>query len=96
MKCLRHLLCGAAALALNAAPLAVAQPTGNPKGTPPPLSTDAQKAPAGGASRAPTAQPDSGKLYTDKGPAEARTHTNHGPGTGTTGGLQKKTPRDGA
>lgn len=59
----------AAGLALSA----VAQPTGNPKGSAPPPSSDSQKAPT---ARAPTGGfGDSGKIVTDEATAKARTQT---------------------
>ena len=75
---------------------AAAQSTGNPKGTPPPVSSDSAKPPASRGPSNPAGSTDTGKLTTDKGPAEARTHTGRGPGTGTAGGLPKRTPQDGA
>lgn len=59
----------AAGLALSAG----AQPTGNPKGSAPPPSSDSQKAPS---ARTPTGGfGDSGKIVTDEATAKARTQT---------------------
>lgn len=82
--------------ALLWAPAAIAQPTGNPKGSAAPASADSAKSPAGGGVSGSAGATDTGKLTTDKGGAEARLHTNRSPGTGTAGGLPKKTPGDGA
>lgn len=86
--------CVAASLAFLGA--ASAQPTGNPKGTGSPGISDSQKAPAARPPADARGTTDSGKLSAEKGPAEARMHTGRGPGTGTTGGLPKRTPQDGA
>lgn len=75
---------------------ASAQPTGNPKGTGSPGTSDSQKAPAARPPADARGTTDSGKLDSGKGPAEARMHTGRGPGTGTAGGLPKRTPQDGA
>ena len=80
---------------LMVAGAAVAQSTGNPKGTPPPVSSDSAKPPASRGPSNPAGSTDTGKLMTDKGSAEARMHTNRSPGTGTAGGLPKKIPADG-
>ena len=74
---------------------AVAQPTGNPKGSVAPASSDAPKSSAEGGKRASAGSTDTGKLYTDKGPADARAQTNSSPGTGNAGGLPKRTPQEG-
>ena len=83
------------AVGLMVAGAATAQSTGNPKGTPPPVSSDSAKPPASRGSSTPAGSTDTGKLTTDKGSAEARMLTNRSPGTGTAGGLPKKNPADG-
>src|SRR4051794_39246031 len=56
---------------------AAAQPTGNPKGSAPPPTSDAQKAPA---SRPPTTGfGDRGKIVTDKGTVNSRSQTTNSP-----------------
>jgi hypothetical protein len=65
------------AVGLGATGKAAAQPTGNPKGTAAPPSSDAQKAPA---ARTPTGGfGESGKIITDESTAKARTQTSKPP-----------------
>ena len=71
-----------------------AQPTGNPKGTPAPVSQEMSKSPAtGSAASAASGGASSGKI--DMGPASARLAPSREPGTGTAGGLPKRNVGDG-
>lgn len=92
----KHLLCASyiAAAVVSAGP-AVAQPTGNPKGAGAPPTSDSSKSPSSDRVANPAGSTDTGKLVTKEGTAKSRLHTNRGPGTGTAGGLPKKTPFDG-
>lgn len=77
-------------------PSAMAQNTGNPKGTLAPPTSDSSKAPANGnKSRSADGGGDTGPLRPDQGPAEARGATSRSPGTGTAGGLPKRNAADG-
>ncbi|MDB5826914.1 MAG: hypothetical protein JWQ73_1134 [Variovorax sp.] len=82
-------------LALSAIALtALAQPTGNPKGTAAPSSQQMPKSPATGSAAAATSSgADSGKI--DMGPASARLAASREAGTGTAGGLPKRNVGDG-
>jgi hypothetical protein len=79
------------AIAAGLAFATAAQPTGNPKGSAPPPTSDAQKAPA---SRAPTAGfGDSGKIVTDQETVKSRSQTTNPPGNaGQSGPAPGKTP----
>jgi len=70
----RFLICGALGIAASQA---IAQSTGNPKGSVAPQSSEAQKVPA---ARAATVGPrESGKIVTDESTARARTQTSKPP-----------------
>lgn len=75
-------------LALSVAPLALSQPTGNPKGSTAP-SVQGQSAKPG-ASRATPVDGGAGPIGPGMGPAEARTRRTEPPGGGTAGGLTQR------
>lgn len=79
-----------AVLAVN---LAIAQPTGNPKGSAAPVEQGAAKPQAGRV--APDGATGSGKLSSDSGPASARTQRTEPPGGGTAGGLTRRSATQG-
>ena len=81
---------------MTCAGLANAQATGTPKGGGPPLTSDKTEQPSSSAVNRPAGSMDTGKLVTKEGTAKSRIHTNRSAGTGTAGGLPKKTPYDGA
>lgn len=81
-------LCGALAFSL-----AVAQSTGNPKGTVAPVEQGAAKPQAGRV--ASDGSTGSGKLSSDSGPASARTQRTEAPGGATAGGLARRNPAGG-
>lgn len=79
-----------AALVFN---VALAQPTGNPKGSVAPTERGAEKPQAGRV--APDGATGSGKLSSESGPASARTQRTEPPGGGTAGGLTRRNPAGG-
>ena len=74
-----------AALALTVAQLALAQPTGNPKGSSAPSAQGNSTKP--GATRPSPVDSGAGPIGSDQGPSEARTPRTEPPGGGTAGGL---------
>lgn len=75
---------------------ALAQSTGNPKGTVAPPASDAPKAGATSGPSTADGAGSSGRLTSEQGPASARGTASRSPGTGTAGGLPKRTPAEGA
>ena len=68
----------------------IAQPTGNPKGSVPPVESNAPKAPAGSGGPRNETGTDTGKIVDKPAGAAARTQAKPTPGSGTAGGLTKR------
>lgn len=79
--------------AMGLAPQAVAQPTGNPKGTAAPPEASAPKPSASTSQRAPGSD-GSGKLFGTDAQSRARTQGAKPVGGGTEGGLQRREAGD--